>query len=209
MGTCGGLQYAVVEYSRNVLGRRATHAETDGVDDDNVVAPLGVLAPGGEERLATPAPGSRFADWVDAPFAGRHFCSYAPTAQVVRDLEAAGVVVGATAPDAGAEVLEFPAHSLYVASLFQPHVGASRGEPDPPIDPGVPGGRSVTSGAASPLTSLEAANGRRPFSTGARRGEGRRGAMGVEIKIEGLTKSFGKQLIWDDVTLTLPPARSA
>ena len=28
--------------------------------------------------------------------------------------------------------------------------------------------------------------------------------MGVEIKIDGLTKSFGKQLIWGDVTLTIP-----
>ena len=28
--------------------------------------------------------------------------------------------------------------------------------------------------------------------------------MGVEIKVEGLTKRFGSQTIWDDVTLTLP-----
>jgi len=28
--------------------------------------------------------------------------------------------------------------------------------------------------------------------------------MGVEIKVDGLTKSFGKQLIWRDVTLTIP-----
>ena len=28
--------------------------------------------------------------------------------------------------------------------------------------------------------------------------------MGVEIQIEGLTKSFGHQLIWGDVTLTVP-----
>jgi phospholipid/cholesterol/gamma-HCH transport system ATP-binding protein len=28
--------------------------------------------------------------------------------------------------------------------------------------------------------------------------------MGVEIKIEHLTKSFGRQMIWDDVSLTLP-----
>ncbi|MFJ9391484.1 ABC transporter ATP-binding protein [Nocardioides sp. NPDC101246] len=28
--------------------------------------------------------------------------------------------------------------------------------------------------------------------------------MGVDVKIEGLTKSFGKQLIWRDVSLTLP-----
>src|SRR3954454_15798108 len=29
--------------------------------------------------------------------------------------------------------------------------------------------------------------------------------MGAEVVIEGLTKSFGKQTIWRDVTLTLPP----
>jgi phospholipid/cholesterol/gamma-HCH transport system ATP-binding protein len=28
--------------------------------------------------------------------------------------------------------------------------------------------------------------------------------VGVEVKIEGLTKSFGRQVIWEDVTLTLP-----
>ncbi|HEV7980523.1 ATP-binding cassette domain-containing protein, partial [Amycolatopsis sp.] len=29
--------------------------------------------------------------------------------------------------------------------------------------------------------------------------------MGAEVVIEGLTKSFGKQTIWRDVSLTLPP----
>ena len=28
--------------------------------------------------------------------------------------------------------------------------------------------------------------------------------MGVEIQVENLTKSFGKELIWADVTLTVP-----
>ena len=28
--------------------------------------------------------------------------------------------------------------------------------------------------------------------------------MGVEIRVEGLTKRFGRQTIWEDVTLTLP-----
>ena len=28
--------------------------------------------------------------------------------------------------------------------------------------------------------------------------------MGVEVRVEGLSKSFGKQVIWQDVTLTLP-----
>jgi phospholipid/cholesterol/gamma-HCH transport system ATP-binding protein len=29
--------------------------------------------------------------------------------------------------------------------------------------------------------------------------------VGVEVRVDGLTKSFGRQLIWQDVTLTLPP----
>ncbi|WP_328535733.1 ABC transporter ATP-binding protein [Streptomyces sp. NBC_00344] len=29
--------------------------------------------------------------------------------------------------------------------------------------------------------------------------------MGIEVKVEGLTKTFGRQTVWEDVTLTLPP----
>jgi CTP synthase (UTP-ammonia lyase) len=132
LGTCGGLQYAVVELARSLLGVRATHAESDGVDDDNVVAPLACSLQG-ERRLVNPVPGSRFAGWVGEPFLGTHYCSYAPTPDVVRDHRTVGVRVGATAPDAGAEVLELDGHPFYVLSLFQPHIGASRGEPIHPL----------------------------------------------------------------------------
>ena len=29
--------------------------------------------------------------------------------------------------------------------------------------------------------------------------------MGIGIQVEGLTKSFGSQVIWEDVTLDVPP----
>ena len=132
LGTCGGMQYAVVEYVASVLGERATHAESDGESDDNVVTAL-ACSLNGEARLVTPVPGTRFASWVAEPFVGMHFCSYAPTPAVVKRLEGAGVVVGATAPDAGAEVLEFPDHPFYVTSMFQPHVGALAGAPVHPL----------------------------------------------------------------------------
>jgi len=132
LGTCGGMQYAVLEYVASVLGGPATHAESDGESDDNVVTAL-ACSLYGEERLVTAVPGTRFASWAPEPFVGMHFCNYAPTAEVVARLESAGVVVGATAPDAGAEVLEFPDHPFYVASMFQPHVGALAGEPVHPL----------------------------------------------------------------------------
>ena len=67
------------------------------------------------------------------PFVGMHFCNYAPTAAAVARLLDAGVVVGATADDAGAEVLEFPGHPFYVTSMFQPHIGALAGAPVHPL----------------------------------------------------------------------------
>jgi CTP synthase (UTP-ammonia lyase) len=42
-------------------------------------------------------------------------------------------VTVALAPDAGAEVLEFPDHPFYVTSMFQPHVGALAGAPVHPL----------------------------------------------------------------------------
>lgn len=133
LGTCGGMQYAVVEFARSVLGdTRASHAESEGEGVDNVVTALACSLLG-EERLVTPVPGTRFDAMVDGPFLGMHFCSYAPSAAVVERLEAAGVVVGATADDAGAEVLEFPGHPFFLTSMFQPHVGALAGGPIHPL----------------------------------------------------------------------------
>jgi CTP synthase (UTP-ammonia lyase) len=132
LGTCGGMQYAVVELSRSLLGRPATHAESDGAADDNVVVPL-ACALQGEERLVTPVPGTRFAGWCPEPFVGMHFCSYAASPAAIDALLAVGVVVGATAPDAGAEVLEVPDHPFYLTSMFQPHVGAAAGQPIHPL----------------------------------------------------------------------------
>ena len=73
------MQYAVLEFVRSVLGEPATHAESDGEADDNVVTAL-ACSLYGEERVVTPVAGTRFDSWVDGPFTGMHFCNYAPTA---------------------------------------------------------------------------------------------------------------------------------
>ncbi|MCB0906058.1 MAG: CTP synthase [Nocardioidaceae bacterium] len=133
LGTCGGMQYAVVELARSLLGRSATHAESDGEGPDNAVTPL-ACALQGAERAVVPVAGTRFATLVSEPFQGMHFCSYAPTPEVVAALTATGAVeVGATADDAGAEVLTLLDHPFFVLSLFQPHVGTLAGAPVHPL----------------------------------------------------------------------------
>jgi CTP synthase (UTP-ammonia lyase) len=133
LGTCSGLQYAVIEYVRDVLGQAdASHAEAEGESDSNVVVPLACNLQG-QERLVTPAPGSLFASLVDEPFTGMHYCGFGPDPAVVQRLVAGGMVVGATADDAPVEVLELPTHPFFVLSMFQPHIGASAGKPLHPL----------------------------------------------------------------------------
>ncbi|HET6865928.1 MAG TPA: hypothetical protein VFH80_08400 [Solirubrobacteraceae bacterium] len=134
LGTCGGLQYAVVEYFRNVLGvGAASHAESDGSDASNVVHALACSLQG-EERVVRPIPGTRFSALVnDTSFVGMHYCSYGPGPGEVERLVEAGMVVEATADDAGVEVLELPTNRFHILTLFQPHIGAVARKPLHPL----------------------------------------------------------------------------
>jgi CTP synthase (UTP-ammonia lyase) len=51
----------------------------------------------------------------------------------VERLTAAGVVVSAHAEDAGVEGIELPGHPFFVATLFQPQIGALSGAPLHPL----------------------------------------------------------------------------
>jgi CTP synthase (UTP-ammonia lyase) len=134
LGTCGGLQYAVIEYFRNVLGVvEASHAESDGEQVGNVVHALACSLQG-SERLIRPVAGTRFSRLVNGvPFVGMHYCSYGPGPDEVDRLVSAGMVLEATAEDAGAEVLELPSNRFFVLTLFQPHIGALAGKPLHPL----------------------------------------------------------------------------
>jgi CTP synthase (UTP-ammonia lyase) len=79
----------------------------------------------GEVRLVTPIAGTRFASICGSePFEGFHYCSFGLDPAYVGPLERAGVVVGATAPDAGVEAIGLPEHPFFLATAFQPQVGA-------------------------------------------------------------------------------------
>jgi CTP synthase (UTP-ammonia lyase) len=133
LGTCGGFQYAIVELARSLAGIEAYHAETDPDAGATVVAPLACSLIG-EARSVTCVPGTRLAAICGVePFAGFHWCSYGLAPAFEAALAAAGVVVCARAPDAGVEGIELPAHPFFIATLFQPQVGALAGEPLHPL----------------------------------------------------------------------------
>jgi CTP synthase (UTP-ammonia lyase) len=136
LGTCGGFQHALVELARSRAGIvDAAHAESDPDAPAPVVGRL-ACSLYGESRTVTPRPGTRFAAICgNEPFEGYHHCGYGLDPAYVRPLERAGVVVGATAPDAGIEAIELPDHPFFLATAFQPQVGASEtGRPGPLLD---------------------------------------------------------------------------
>lgn len=134
LGTCGGLQYAVVEYCRNVLDESAaSHAESDGADDSNVITTL-ACSLHGQQRLVLPIEGTRFAELMgNASRVGMHYCGYGPDKSTLDRLAEAGMQIEATAQDADAEVLNLATNRFFMLTLFQPHIGALAGQPLHPL----------------------------------------------------------------------------
>jgi CTP synthase (UTP-ammonia lyase) len=133
LGTCGGFQYALLALARRAGIDDVAHAEVDPDALAPVVAPLSCSLIG-EEREVTCVPGTRLAEICGTePFTGFHWCNYGLADPFVAPLADAGVVVSAHAPDAGVEAIELPGHPFFVATLFQPQVGALAGEPLHPL----------------------------------------------------------------------------
>ena len=127
LGTCGGFQYMLVEFARNVAGLEAARPRRDRPrrGDSGRVAAL-VQPDRARSARSPPWPGTRVADLCGTePFTGFHWCNYGLAPDHEAALVAAGLVVAARAPDAGVEAVELPGHPFYVATLFQPQVGSS------------------------------------------------------------------------------------
>lgn len=134
LGTCGGFQYAVVEFARNVAGLAgAEHAETATGHDHLVVDRL-TCSLVGIERNVTPLAGTRLqALCGETPFVGFHWCNYGLAPSYVDLLGRHGLVVSALADDGGIEAVELPDHPFFIATLFQPQVGSVAGQPLHPV----------------------------------------------------------------------------
>ncbi|QCA04521.1 CTP synthase [Pantoea vagans] len=119
LGSCGGFQYAVIEYARNVLGwHDASHAETD-TGGRMVIAPLSCSLV--EQRGAVRfEPGSRIAaayGTLDSD-EGYH-CNFGVNPEFSAAL--GDNTLRITAWDEAGDVrgVELPDHPFFVATLFQ------------------------------------------------------------------------------------------
>lgn len=142
LGTCSGFQYALIEFTRNVLGvRDADTAENNSSSQSMVITP--VDCPVAERQPGAPRLHGKGAvhpvrgtlvhdlcrsDALEAQF----FCSFEPNPEYVSRWEAAGLRVAARGPHGEMRAFDLPDKRFFVGTLFQPQL-SSRGEQPHPL----------------------------------------------------------------------------
>ncbi|MGI4874649.1 MAG: CTP synthase [Janthinobacterium lividum] len=143
-GICLGMQVAVVEYARNVLGLpEASSTEMDPLTPDPVIALMAdqkdITQKGGTMRLGAYAcelkRGSRAAKAYGRNLISeRHRHRYEFNNDYLARFEAAGLIASGTNPETGlVEMIELPAtvHPWFVAGQFHPELKSTVETPHP------------------------------------------------------------------------------
>ncbi|MEN5018719.1 CTP synthase [Erwinia sp. Eh17-17] len=131
LGSCGGFQYAMVEYARNVMGwSDAGHAETDS-DGRLVIAPLScsLVEKTGDIVIE---PGTLLAQaYGKTEISEGYHCNFGVNPEFVADLKAYPLRLSAYDREGDVRAMELPGHKFYAATLFQSERAALRDELSP------------------------------------------------------------------------------
>ncbi|MCX8966358.1 hypothetical protein EHW66_15635 [Erwinia psidii] len=131
LGSCGGFQYAMVEYARNVMGwADAAHAETDS-EGRLVIIPLscslvektGDIVIGKSTVIA-------HAYSKLSTYEGYH-CNFGVNPDFIAELENFPLRINAWDREGDVRGIELPDHRYFVATLFQSERAALRKEVSP------------------------------------------------------------------------------
>lgn len=130
LGICLGMQCAVIEFARNVVGWADANSAEFGETPHPVIALMEdqkrIRGLGGTMRLGAYAcalvPGTRTAAlYGTAEISERHRHRYEFNPAYKADLEKAGLVISGTNPQTGlAETVELPEHPFFVGCQFHP-----------------------------------------------------------------------------------------
>ncbi len=146
LGTCGGFQYALIEFARNVLGMAdADSAENDSGSRNIVIYPVACAVTGvkgGAPRLSGSVPEIRLrpGSYLQS-FYGKEkeqvseefFCNFEVNPEFEWATMEAGFPVVARGANGEIRAIESPAHRFFIATLFQPQLSSSEENPHPVI----------------------------------------------------------------------------
>lgn len=144
LGTCGGFQYAFIEFARNVLNiADADSAENNSGSKNIIIYPVACAVPNGkgdapklsggvpEIRLR---PGSYLQSFYGKEVetvTERFFCNFEINPDFEWTTMEAGFPVVARGAQGEIRAIESPMHRFYVATLFQPQLSSTEKDPHP------------------------------------------------------------------------------
>ena len=144
IGTCAGFQYALIEFTRNVLGvTDADSAENDPEGRNIIITPVDCPLPS-KDRLRPALSGAAMARPVPNTLLERlcgsselreeYFCNFETNANYIPRWESAGLRISATGEAGEVRAFELPAKRFFIATLFQPQLSSSYERPHPIIE---------------------------------------------------------------------------
>jgi CTP synthase (UTP-ammonia lyase) len=134
LGTCGGFQYALLEFARNVCGLSAVeNAEVAPEADEHLIVQLECSLKGHEESVMI-VPGTRAAE-ISGPGrrTERYHCDYGLNAAYLERLSEAGLRFSGFDDSGQVRIAELPGHPFFVGTLFQPELHGDGTQPHPII----------------------------------------------------------------------------
>jgi CTP synthase (UTP-ammonia lyase) len=134
LGTCGGFQHAVIEYARNVLGHsQADHAESNPAAAMPMITPLSCSLAGVRGKIQLNQ-GSRIAQiYGESEILEDYHCNYGINSKFQGLLNGSGLQITGEDELGAPRVIELQQHRFFIATLFQPELGALSGRVSPLI----------------------------------------------------------------------------
>jgi len=146
LGTCGGFQYAFIEFARNVLNiADADTAENNSGSKNIIIYPVPCAVPDGKGNApklsgAVPEirlrPGSYLQSFYGKEIdtvTEQFFCNFEINPDFEWTTMEAGFPVVARGPQGEIRAIESPMHRFYVATLFQPQLSSTEKDPHPVV----------------------------------------------------------------------------
>ncbi|HTW32818.1 MAG TPA: hypothetical protein VMD76_14145 [Candidatus Sulfotelmatobacter sp.] len=144
LGTCGGFQYAFIEFARNVLGiADADSAENNSGSKNIIIYPVACAVPdrkGDAPKLSGMVPeihlrpGSYLQSFYgkdQLKVTEEFFCNFEINPEFEWAPMEAGFPVVARGPQGEIRAIESAAHRFFIATLFQPQLSSTEKKPHP------------------------------------------------------------------------------
>jgi CTP synthase (UTP-ammonia lyase) len=132
LGTCGGFQYATIEFARSVCGLQEVEHGESHPDADALLIERLECSLVGEERTIWVVPGTLAELSMRSRLSTERFhCAFGLNPRYRDLLEAGGLRFSGFDDDGAPRILELPGHPFFLGTLFQPELAGDEGYAHP------------------------------------------------------------------------------